>query len=81
MGKIKGFLFAVRHREILMTDLGLTLDIKKKESFCLPNVALLLSKRTPFTHQKDPFCKPKGVLFIFTIVCTIRKGGKRGTFM
>ena len=24
MGKIKGFLFAVRHREILMTDLGLT---------------------------------------------------------
>ena len=25
MGKIKGFLFAVRHREILMTDLGLSL--------------------------------------------------------
>ena len=25
MGKIKGFLFAVRHREILMTDLGLLL--------------------------------------------------------
>ena len=25
MGKIKGFLFAVRHREILMTDLGLTI--------------------------------------------------------
>ena len=25
MGKIKGFLFAVRHREILMTDLGLYL--------------------------------------------------------
>ena len=24
MEKIKGFLFAVRHREILMTDLGLT---------------------------------------------------------
>ena len=23
MGKIKGFLFAVRNREILMTDLGL----------------------------------------------------------
>ena len=23
MGKIKGFVFAVRHREILMTDLGL----------------------------------------------------------
>ena len=26
MGKIKGFLFAVRHREILMTDLGLSLS-------------------------------------------------------
>ena len=26
MGKIKGFLFAVRHREILMTDLGLTVS-------------------------------------------------------
>jgi hypothetical protein len=25
MGKIKGILFAVRHREILMTDLGLYL--------------------------------------------------------
>ena len=28
MGKIKGFLFAVRHREILMTDLGLNLSNK-----------------------------------------------------
>ena len=27
MGKIKGFLFAVRHREILMTDLGLMSSI------------------------------------------------------
>ena len=27
MGKIKGFLFAVRHREILMTDLGLSQTI------------------------------------------------------
>ena len=26
MGKIKGFLFAVRHREILMTDLGLNIS-------------------------------------------------------
>ena len=30
MGKIKGFLFAVRHREILMTDLGLN----EKDCFC-----------------------------------------------
>lgn len=28
MEKIKGFLFAVRHREILMTDLGLIIDLK-----------------------------------------------------
>lgn len=27
MGKIKGFLFAVRHREILMTDLGLFVNV------------------------------------------------------
>ena len=27
MEKIKAFLFAVRHREILMTDLGLKLDV------------------------------------------------------
>ena len=27
MGKIKGFLFAVRHREILMTDLGSILSL------------------------------------------------------
>ena len=29
--KIKGFLFAVRHREILMTDLGLSVTQYKKE--------------------------------------------------
>ncbi len=28
MGKIKGFLFAVRHKKILMTDCGLTLDYR-----------------------------------------------------
>ena len=27
MGNIKGFLFAVRHREILMTDLGLLIVV------------------------------------------------------
>ena len=53
----------------------------QKGSFYLPKGLLLDCKRTPFTHQKDPFCKPKGVLFVFTIVCTVRKGGKRGTFM
>ena len=36
MGKIKGFLFAVRHREILMTDLGLTL-IKNPTSATPPH--------------------------------------------
>ena len=32
MGEIKGFLFAVRHGEILMTDLGLSAGkMKRKE--------------------------------------------------
>lgn len=32
MGEIKGFLFAVRHGEILMTDLGLTLPLPSSDS-------------------------------------------------
>ena len=36
MGKIKGFLFAVRHREILMTDLGLSkLNIAQTKNITL----------------------------------------------
>ena len=37
MGKIKGFLFAVRHREILMTDLGLSISLNpmKKSYFAI----------------------------------------------
>ena len=40
MGKIKGFLFAVRHREILMTDLGLSVipkhpETKRRYPYCL----------------------------------------------
>ena len=31
MGKIKGFLFAVRHREILLTDLGLILFAQRQD--------------------------------------------------
>ena len=34
----------------------------QKESFCLPNVVLLHSKRSPFAFQNESFCKPKGVL-------------------
>ena len=32
MGKIKGFLFAVRHRDIIMTDLGLRITRSVKAS-------------------------------------------------
>ena len=37
MGKIKGFLFAVRHREILMNDLGLSISLNpmKKSYFAI----------------------------------------------
>ena len=41
MGKIKGFLFAVRHREILMTDLGL----------CMPSQITYTLKRPPYSPQ------------------------------
>ena len=34
-----------------------------KDSFCLPIVVLLPFKRTPFAHQKDSFCNPKGLPF------------------
>ena len=45
MGKIKGFLFAVRHREILMTDLGLNSLIRHFE----------LSYKTIFSGSAGPF--------------------------
>ena len=35
----------------------------QKDFFCLPIVVLLPFKRTPFAHQKDSFCNPKGLLF------------------
>ena len=35
---------------------------KKKESFWLANVILLLAKRTPFAVQKDSFYNAKGLL-------------------
>ena len=39
MGKNKGFLFAVRHREILMTDLGLTIEGWKNQPPRIKSVA------------------------------------------
>ena len=44
MGKIKGFLFAVRHREILMTDLGLQRIIGQAGTCYpeFPHVALVI---------------------------------------
>ena len=40
----------------------LTLNILQKESFCLPKRILLLSKTSPFTCKKEPFCSAKGLL-------------------
>ena len=34
----------------------------QKESFYIPNVVLLHSKRSPFAFQNESFCKLKGVL-------------------
>ena len=35
MGKIKGFLFAVRHREILMTDWGLKSGLAEESNLAI----------------------------------------------
>ena len=40
----------------------LTLNILQKDSFCLPKRILLLSKTSPFTCKKEPFCSAKGLL-------------------
>ena len=37
-------------------------NIPQKESFCLPKRILLLSKTSPFTCKKEPFCSAKGLL-------------------
>ena len=34
----------------------------EKDSFCTLKGLLLLSKRTPFATQNEPFCNPKGLL-------------------
>lgn len=44
MEKIKGFLFAVRHREILMTDLGLRIHISPFHTLNVP--FLRVSRKT-----------------------------------
>ena len=41
----------------------------QKDSFYIPKGLLLHTKRTPFAHQKDSFCKP-----------TLLQQGKRGSF-
>ena len=49
MGKIKGFLFAVRHREILMTDLGL---IKVDKTSRLKNARIdIFSRANSSSHN------------------------------
>ena len=56
--KIKGFLFAVRHREILMTDLGLI--VKSKFVPCFEDEALgavfsVQAYLVVFQHMEDFF--------------------------
>ena len=54
MGKIKGFLFAVRHREILMTDLGLRCCQGWPGSFiCAWHYALLAFRANSLDHEAD----------------------------
>ena len=47
MGKIKGFLFAVRHREILMTDLG------SKQYGLFRLVTIYISENLCFSQKKN----------------------------
>ena len=66
MGKIKGFLFAVRHREILMTDLGLNVknksgcrkrNVSGSRFSCIPPLityALKRPQRSPQWHIRQP---------------------------
>ena len=62
MGKIKGFLFAVRHREILMTDLGLSNKTPCKcksinnQCFCIYRAHCLLSILPFKTVAMDSMC-------------------------
>ncbi|MCI7008456.1 MAG: hypothetical protein MR919_05595, partial [Parabacteroides sp.] len=55
MGKIKGFLFAVRHREILMTDLGLYVAVREQARKAISNVFPFGNKqeRTFLTYSRS----------------------------
>ena len=48
-----------------------TFSILQKESFCLPKRILLLSKTSPFTNQKEPFCSAKGLLLKYGCCWTL----------
>ena len=43
----------------------------KKDSFCLPKRVLLPSKTNPFTTQKDPFQRAKGVLLELCLIARL----------
>ena len=60
MGKIKGFLFAVRHREILMTDLGLRKEKKYIEKDFSLNISYHncpMKKELPYSNKM--YCPTK----------------------
>ena len=65
MGKIKGFLFAVRHREILLTDLGLIFTLLAYSYLC-NGVAKVLSLENEKKCELF-FC----ILLAYSYLCNI----------
>ena len=66
MGKIKGFLFAVRHREIIMTDLGLTTLYNKRVCILRKKHRMhtLLLFLQPFLKQRRFFLADNNIIIL-----------------
>ena len=54
--------------------------LKKKDPFCLPKRVLLPSKTNPFTTQKDPFQRAKGVLLKLCLIARLQYIDSISTF-
>ena len=52
----------------------------QNESFCLPKRVLLPSKTNPFTTQKDPFQRAKGVLLKLCLITRLQYIDSISTF-
>ena len=53
----------------------------QKESFCLPNVVLLHSKRSPFAFQNESFCKLKRVLLQAIVTIRVEQTRNNAVFV